>query len=298
MDSDPATKPWGDGFREFRHAVTARKATALFFISCLLAAIPTAGAPSGPNEGSVTVSRTDRRKFVVQASKPKSGINKGLVIAYGHPLRPPFLLEEKAGVLQVNGIAVRQNLSRSGLPDVPQVDPQGKEFSEKKWAIVERLRGLYEKGASKSEIQKSAMQSEIVTEAEWRGERHIYLTIKRGDGDVVHHGIDFPAKVPGAPDGGRPSPKPGVQSPLGIEKARFSGVLTSDETLILMSDGGISIGKPSAHLRKGVMGVMDSPGKSDAEKLVELKRIFRGAETAASDVMANYVKAEWEMPSK
>ena len=99
---------------------------------------------TGPNDSRLERLTTKDRRVTISPVQPINGIRTGMVIAYGHPISPPYAIEWRGEKLYLNSVQVIPSIAdEKWIASRPK---QPRNESEK--AMNESLRALGEQVAS------------------------------------------------------------------------------------------------------------------------------------------------------
>lgn len=223
------------------------------------------------------------------------GINAGLIVAYGHPLRQPYHFEYRGQRLFVNGVQVDPSLVQQRDHEKNYREMAQRDVNEYKQLqdLTQQVRKLYFDQLGKTpsvelhdKILRIVKAHVLIKDAEWRTDTMLLYRAK-GQYERVATAINFRA----TPIRRQPN-NPKTTEQLHSDRIKeFESRLRAGDCIIFLSDGGTWFGKD---VRGDVNRVMNHPGLSPAEKEKRLFEIFGNASGPSLDTIANYNKSEWE----
>lgn len=227
------------------------------------------------------------RTITLKAATPKEGIRSGVVIAYGHVLSKPYLVEEAGAVLYINGIQVSPSLVLQQHVDNYERTKKSQPASIDLEKLTLKARTIYTSQLRtktveevKAIVRDIVLQERGVADASWRTDTFLAIRPTGASPGSYPLGIVIPAAWR----------KSGPSSSQKVGRAtQIQNLLVSGKCVFFLSEGGMWQG---ADPRKAVNEIMKSASDS-AAKSNELRRVFGGAQGPALDVRANYLAAEW-----
>lgn len=228
------------------------------------------------------------RRVVIQPRKSAKGIKKGLVIAYGHPLRPPYSVEVHGEKIFVNAVQVLPStIDEKYLASLPKPtqDDHEKAISESLWRSGNEIQEMARKGESYEKIFEFAKRQTYMNNVRWESRGVLEYTLPNGQPSSIE------------------LPQPGEVRLNEAEVKRRSSAATRDRAKqiesmlkkgrgVIFVDGGISEHILRDSFPSGVPKIMDDAALSAEEKAKRLRELL-GIESVVADVMANYVREEW-----
>lgn len=236
------------------------------------------------------------RRIDIRPNKPKNGIVNGFIIAYGHRIKPPYLLEYKEDKLFVNGVQVKPSYidERENAKQIPLNDYETiKVIASTADKVVTKIQGMARAGASKQEIFNFARHQDHIEDVHFESENYMMITIGY-NGRHWPWGIELPRPQPiiaAFPKANQIGNKNTAEQ---RELSWLRNSLKKGMCLIFLSDGGISQRPVTLIFPNNIKVIMDDQSIDQQEKFLRLKtEVFSGVSIAALDVLANYSKAEW-----
>ncbi|MBI5595448.1 MAG: hypothetical protein HY928_05095 [Elusimicrobia bacterium] len=237
------------------------------------------------------------RKIDVSPKKVTTGIDSGLVVAYGHLIRPPFSVEWQDETLSVNGIQVSPSivLKRSSNGVVPAASEKDRREFQQRADLVGEARKIYSEGEGRRRIED--IKSDInalfrrapvqFTDIRWTDDRHL---LAQEIGAPITRSITFSApEAREASESQRTSRRDAAKK---ASAATIDKQLRMNEVVIFDSSGGRSGGSTIEFVER-VQKIMNAPDKTDEDRIEELKEKVFGNYEPAFDVVENYDRAEW-----
>ena len=229
------------------------------------------------------------RHISIQPHQPKKGITSGLVIAYGHRISPPYVIENKEGKLFVNGVQVKPSLINERefkAHPLPVMSDAAKAVNESLWRTETELKDMARKGVSPDDILKFAKNQPHVNGAKLGGTREVILNEE--DSALPMHVM---------------LPLPGEVLPSAMEKtarassAQHSELLNVQRHLkkgecVIFVDGGMSGHLLTRTFPAVIRETMENPALSGEEKFRRLHETLK-FEPAVRDILANFTPEEW-----
>lgn len=235
----------------------------------------------------------DRRVKIAPVDQ-STGVAAGLVIAYGHALRPPYRFKYAGSTLFVNGVQLVP--SPIAAEDDEKVRVLVKDDRRKLLRELERVQArakeMFEARRSHEEIlQYVKSQPSVVADAKWEGERVMVFRLA-GDKHFMHmlqfQGLTQKTKKQAQ----------GTVDPQEVQKRlidQYERDLASGVCLFFSSDNGVMrIADPRAK----VVEIMEKGSLSKEDRERAMLEVFPMNRIAAYDVLANYMAGEWAQKRK
>lgn len=252
----------------------------------------------GPREAQTQGADLVQRTVEIKEESSDMGISSGLVVAYGHPLHPPYHLEYRGNLLFVNGVQVEPTLVMQRESDKHRTELTPDEATRLTGldAMADKARKYYfdQTGKESEErlhvnILAMVRANPLVKEAHWMNEKILVYT-RKDDPYPSMNGISFSSHPSGS------SVKPLPQEKL--QKHRidwYESNLKMGKCVFFGSIGAWNGDAASCHdIKKAIGTVMEQPGLSVNDREKKLRGIFRGDTDTALDVLANYRSEEWK----
>lgn len=234
-------------------------------------------------------------KIDIHPVTPSTGIATGMVIAYGHIFRGPYLLEDTDGKLVINGVQVKpslfiekiqkealtQNRTESAAPT--KIDKITKDVqSYYKWHIL-----IFPKSLVKNRILAMiSSSSDVFKNPKWKSDDSIEVEL--ADCGLKYRITLSPLKLYWQKLMFTPTKKRLEQNRQDFMNL-YRGPLLSGGTDIFVSDG-YEVGVRD--IRNKVVPIMKVEGLSREERIEKLHSV--GIDYGlAEDIVDNYTPAEW-----
>jgi hypothetical protein len=242
------------------------------------------------------------RRIVIHPKKPAKGINSGLVIAFGHPIPSPYLLEYRREKVFVNDVQVEPSPLIEQKNEKRVVDDEMKSLGSRMEKFISDARKSYANGATIDDILSSAKQQEGVLAAKLKSNTAIILTLRHHNGPVnlLIDFSDIRREDEQRESQFEKSNTPKFKNPTKRIKqhhlAWLKRSLQNGKCVIFLSEGGIYMNPLPKHLIQSVNLIMNDSTLNSTEKAVSLKNnVFLGYEIPARDIVANYSLTEWTL---
>jgi hypothetical protein len=313
--------PANDSVAGIRKAVTSNKLAAfrpyticrfafVFILGiCIAASIVSAEdnqAVEVLNKRTNEAIRKISRKIEINIAPGSSGINSGLVIAYGHPLPKPYKFEHTGGRFYVNNVLAEPSLVAQldldeRLKKETVLTPEEQQARQRNYDqiidLIKSMRKLYFEKKEKepsdqlhAEILAIVKANPLIKDARWFNDRSLWYKEKNSQYNVdnemsfeeeSHYSHRKPAK----------SPEQMSQERINEWENR----LKRGGCLFFVSVGGWQ-GEPwnCGDLKNRVVQVMGQAGLSRDQKEDRLSKLFNGDHSAALDILLNYKESEWK----
>lgn len=251
-----------------------------------------------PASSEVTPSEDQERKLERRAKiapvDESTGVAKGLVIAYGHVIRPPYRFRYEGSKLLVNGVQLIPSpvSDRESEKIRARVTDDRRKLLKELERVEARAKEMYAARRSPEEIlQFVKSQSGVIADAKWEGERSMTFRLA-GDKHFMHmlwfDGLTQATK----------KQVEGTVDPREVQRRlvdQYERDLTNGVCLFFSSDNGVMrMDDPRAKVAE----VMQDKSLSDAERERAVLKIFPMNRIAAYDVLANYSASEWVRKQK
>jgi len=242
------------------------------------------------------------RKIEINPVTPKDGIKTGLVIAYGHVIKPPYRVYYEGENLMINGVQVRPSLIlERERKKKRKPEPHSKGHVSKATKIMNTLKKMYMEGLktkSLYEVQDEITEFVLKSSDVYKNPRWLsddVMEVRFTDPDIGFR-INFsktpPIKVD--PELRKKWQKKRTKEIHESILKRTKGTLRGGHTIIFLSGGG----RQGHHndIRPKVNKIMTEKGLSEEERIDKLKdQIFLGSYESAFDVIENYNPEEWKV---
>ncbi|MDD5628302.1 MAG: hypothetical protein PHU21_04510 [Elusimicrobia bacterium] len=238
------------------------------------------------------------RKLNIEPGKQADGIKTGLIMAYGHIIRPPYKIEWKNDRLLVNGVQVIPSLirQREKTEPPPQYSDSEEKQSRRRKEVKDSIREIYRNKIARNprgEVKKEIMaylarSTDVFQNPVWISEDELYIQEAETQ---IRHSISFEG----------PPPPSESEKKNNLVKARASYAqsiikgLQQGAFIMFYSSGGNGSGRDP---RQRVNKIMQEPGLSRDQRIELLKeKVFRNYDPAL-DVIENYNQDEWKQETK
>lgn len=228
------------------------------------------------------------RRVAIQPKRLANGIKRGLIIAYGHPLRPPYSIEVRGEKIYVNAVQVLPStLDEKYWASIPKPTQNDREkaIRESLWKSGNEIQERARKGESHEKIFEFAKQQPYMNNVHWESRGVLEYTLPNGQPSSIE------------------LPQPGEVRINEMEIKRRSAVATRARAkqielmlrkgrCVIFVDSGISEQIMRESFPSGVPQIMDDATLSAESKAKRLRELL-SVESVVADVMANYVREEW-----
>ena len=228
-------------------------------------------------------------KVAISPITPKEGIETGLVIAYGHLIRPPYYLEYRDKNLFLNGVQVEPSIIEQRRKEkmAPFIETAKKKMQGSR-DVRDHLTRMLKDGRSRDQVMQFVnSHRDVIEHARWADEGSMLVKMTGGTYEVI-------GKFRLGKQGKKPPPPATIPTPQEIKERRLSEINSSlqrGECLVFLSSGGTY---KAGDIRKAVVEIMRDDTLARDEKLERLReRVFPGSETPAFDLLENFDLREW-----
>lgn len=233
----------------------------------------------------------------LKPKRPKSGTKTGRVIAYGHLLQAPYLLEYRGEKLFVNDIQVEPSLLIEQFHPKPRPDEGTKDVAKKVVGISKWARADFAKGKTASQILEAVKREEGIAGGKVVSDNEIELIVNFPRGPV-HWTIPLSdAAQEGSSSTDHRTPEARANEAKGKHLAWLKGSLQKGNCLIFLSEGGVAVAPAPELVVADVNKVMAAQSTAEEKRARLENEVFSWNKAIARDVLANYSESEW-MPQK
>lgn len=242
----------------------------------------------------------DRRVDV--APKTSGGISSGLIIVFGHAIKPPYKITFENDRLLVNGIVVKpspmqlkeqahahKTATASDVAAAQDVNALMKwtedTYREKKGTIPDE--------ELEKEISAHVTAQKIVKAAKWTSKDRLEVTVDTGQGPF-NLGIALRKSAPASHS--EEEIRARAKKAQDATVTALEGQLKRGECVFFTTDGaetGCGVRRDEKKVRMKVAEIMDDSKLSRDEKTSRLRELLGDDLDAALDVTANYRTDEW-----
>lgn len=270
-----------------------RSGNPIVWLSCGVLLVATTLVATSPAQAQLLrpdeYDKRDRR-VAIQPKKPAKGIKGGLVIAYGHPLRPPYSVEVRGEKIFVNAIQVLPSILDekywASLPK-PTQDDREKAISESLWRGGNEIQEMARKGESHEKIFEFAKRQPYMNNVRWESRGVLEYTLPNGQGSSIELPQSGEVRINEA------EIKRRSMAATRARVKQIESILRKGHCIIFV-DSGISEQLVRESFPSAVPKIMDDVALSADEKTGRLRELL-GVESIVADVMANYVSEEWTL---
>jgi hypothetical protein len=237
------------------------------------------------------------RAIGIKAISPSLGINTGLVIAYGHPIAPPYHFEYRGSLLFVNGVQVEPSLiQQRDYDQLPKKMTDGVanemnqliELEHKVKSVFAERHGTIPDDELRAQLLGMVRAHPMIKDAKWTNSKVLSYKRTNDPHDSFSNGIIL--RFTGHSASAATTRKSSEQ--LHQEHInQFEEHLKSGGCLFFLSDGGVWRGMD---MRKDVNQIMNRSDLSASEKEQKLHSVFNGTSGPDLDISANYNASEWK----
>jgi hypothetical protein len=258
-----------------RHEMKTRLAWTLVLVTGMAISIARAASVHGWPE----------RQHKIAPDHLARGISKGLVIAYGHPIKPPFKIELRSdGKIYANGVQVIPSIvnEREAAQEQPKLSPSDTAITESLWKTTHEAQAKARAGTPPAEVLEFVRQQPNVKTATLSSS-----TIKL----VMSNGLPMILELPAAgavPISGTEINKRSTAH-LRSRVSEIERKLKQGYVVIFVDSGTSEL--PTIPRLSDIRAIMEDPATSDQEKVRRLSSHF--VEPVAKDIVTNYSHEEW-----
>ncbi len=228
------------------------------------------------------------RRIKIQPKKQREGISKGLIIAYGHPIQPPYFIQWRNGKLYVNEVQVLPSIidERWWQAHSKPIRPEDiSEAAKSLWQTDDEIQSLARKGVPHDRILEFAKKQPHIRQARRYSENALEIIEENGQHVIIE----------------LPSPGQNVLSTdeksARVEDSQRNRIASIEAKLnrgrcVIFVDGGTSEQVITRIFPSSVPLIMENGSLSQEEKLRRLYQLFSFG-PAAQDVLVNYIPNEW-----
>lgn len=227
------------------------------------------------------------RKVDIQPKKPKKGIGTGLVIAYGHPIAPPYVVEYRGENLFVNDVQVKPSIVDERKWVAKSDRPKDERFEHVMGVMerhIARAQDMARAGLTQEEILKFLKAQEFIENVVPEGQQAVVVSYFGGKSVAV----ELPTKGASVLQAGQISER--SRAAKSSEISRITGKLSRGRCVIFVN-GGTSEQRITSTFPLIVSQTMNDPKLGPKEKIRRLDEVL--VESAAKDIVANYDEREW-----
>lgn len=240
------------------------------------------------------------RRIEVAPKHVDDGINTGLVILFGHPIKPPYKIVFEDNKMSVNGVEVvpspvgQREYAKTYQP--PTLEKLARAAKITDWThaaqeIYRTKKGTVPDEDLKKEILDYVKAQPLVKDAKWDSKDYMSVKLKDDKYDSFGYGVMFSMT--------KHIPESDEDKKVRTEKIQkdyvreLEGELRQKKSLFFTTDGGVF--HDYEDVRNKVNGVMADNKLSHDEKIKTLREnVFAGNLVAALDVVTNYRVEEWK----
>jgi hypothetical protein len=229
----------------------------------------------------------------VQFVTPAAGITTGFVLAYGHPVKPPYQLERSSDTnIILNGVQIYPSLVRQMRLKEIAKPPAGDKphLAEPRveilaWVWDHCNRNELTDAKRREVLEHVLKRSDVFSRAEWAGDQ-IHGTLTKGRDLKIWCG-DGRAWAEVQKLGGAPH----LAETRDAELARIAKELSAGQ--------GVLIGGHDGHAQfpikalPAIYSILQDATLTSKEKAAGISKVLNNHRFAA-DIMKNYVQAEWQ----
>lgn len=227
------------------------------------------------------------RKVDIKPRKPKSGIGTGLVIAYGHPIAPPYLVEYRGDYLFVNDVQVKPSIIDERKWAAKSARPRDERY-EHVMGVMERTlaraQDMARKGSTQQKVIEFLRAQDFVEKVISEGQQAVVVSYFGGKTVVV----ELPAEGTSVLTPSQIAERSSAAKSNDV--SGINGALARGNCVIFVN-GGTSEERITSRFPAIVPQTMNDPELSPEEKLRRLNVVL--VESAAKDIVANYDEREW-----
>jgi hypothetical protein len=237
-------------------------------------------------------SQSTEQPIAIQSRSPRNGgVKSGMVIVYGHPIKPPYLMVFRQGKLYMNDVQVEPSLYVEREKAQIPAEAYQAEFGNIASKVGGEIQKMSREGKSSDEILKFARSQQGVKNVHLERPDSIMMEIE-ADGRVSPFGVALPprgSKPPAAIR--RDQMTPAVK--LKIETDMTA--LKQGKCIIYLSQGGTSSRFMPKEFKAEIMRIMLSPELDQEQRIRQVAdKFFFGAKWPAQDIVTNFTEAEWK----
>jgi hypothetical protein len=249
--------------------------------------------------------RSFSRKVDIPIASASSGVNSGLVIAYGHPIPPPYKFDRRGTILYLNNVEVDPSLVRQREHDEmlknkpPVTAAVTQDYLELEKFTSSLRREYFDKQGKEpddqlhAEILAKLQANPLIREAHWENSVEIVYKDK-------FSGYDVPTGILFREYYLHPQPHK-IWSEQAINEEMQKDIQEHEDWL---KRGGCffftGIGPWQGQswqckdIKPRVVQIMSQSNLSQDEKEKQLTQLFKGDENVALDILLNYKESEWK----
>ncbi len=234
------------------------------------------------------------RKINIKPVKQKDGIKTGCVMAYGHIIPPPYKVKYEGRKLIINGVQIEPSLvvqreykpivitdeKRQLLKSTMKLERQ---IRKKFWQLCdEKKRNIKE---IKSEIIDFAKKHELVSDAEWKGDKTLRIVYKEIGSVLISLNPDMPKQH-------RYAAAPIKSKSKKVKKDRIKQIKNglSLGNFYIFADGLMQVS--GMYVFPVISKIMQNTNLTEDERFEQLKKILHFDATLY--VMENYDFSKWQ----